>query len=141
VRRHRLVYETPPKRFGGSPERPGLKVYEHVAGARLFGRTAPGAAVRSSLTLRTSQDRSFEFVATARADAAGCFEIVFPYATVDAPPLVAPAPVVEIRSAGRVRREAVPERAVREGLPLRVPDFVESGVEKGDCDPVDGGAR
>jgi asparagine N-glycosylation enzyme membrane subunit Stt3 len=130
VTRHRLVYESAPKRFGASPERPGFKVYEHVAGARLRGSTMPRAAVRARLELRTNQDRSVDFVATTRADAAGCWEIRFPYATSDAPAAVSSGAEVEIRSGDRMRRVVVPERAVQEGLLLRVPDLVEPG---GDC--------
>jgi len=133
VRRHRLVYESPPKRFGASPERPGFKVYEHVAGARLRGRSTPNAPVRARLELGTNQGRSFNFVATARADRDGCFEIRFPYATSGAPAAVSSATEVEIRSGARIRRVVVPERAVQEGLRVRVLDFVESAELEGDC--------
>jgi asparagine N-glycosylation enzyme membrane subunit Stt3 len=133
VRRHRLVYESEPKRFGASPERPGFKVYEHVAGARLRGRTRPQAAVRARLELRTNQSRAFDFVATTRADRAGCFEIRFPYATSDAPAAVSSGAEVEIQSGGRIRRVVIPERAVQEGLLVRVPDPVEPGELEGDC--------
>jgi hypothetical protein len=89
--------------------------------------------VRARLELETNQGRSFDFVATARADRDGCFEIRFPYATSDAPAAVSSATEVEIRSGARMRRVVVPERAVQAGLRVRVPDFVESGELEGDC--------
>ncbi|MEN8184048.1 MAG: STT3 domain-containing protein [Myxococcota bacterium] len=123
VARHRLVHESPPKRFGATPELPGFKLYEHVAGARLEGRADPAARVEASLRVRTNQGRSFRFLAATHADPQGCWEIRFPYPTAGWESEIGTAAEVEIRSGDALRRVGVPESAVVEGGVIHVPDL------------------
>ena len=121
--RHRLVYESRPKRFGPSPELPGFKLYEHVAGARLEGRADPEARVEASLAIRTNQGRGFRFLAATRADGRGCFRIRFPYPSAGWESEIATGAQVELRSGDAMRHVVVPESAVVEGGTVRVPEL------------------
>jgi dolichyl-diphosphooligosaccharide--protein glycosyltransferase len=121
VERHRLVFETAPKRGGGRLA--AFKVYEHVRGALLAGAAASGAPVEARLELETNRGRRFEFVATGRADAAGRFGLRFPYATQGSATALRSAAEVELRSGDGVARVVVRERDVREGRRVEVPAF------------------
>jgi asparagine N-glycosylation enzyme membrane subunit Stt3 len=123
VRRHRLVFESAPKPRV-VPQRPAFKVYEHVRGALLTGRSEPGSRVVARLEVTTNRGRRFEFVSATHANAAGHFMLRFPYSTLDSPPSVATAPRVELLSLGRRLSVAVSEADVREGRPVPVPSFV-----------------
>ncbi len=121
VERHRLVFETAPRR--GRGRRAAFKVYEHVRGALLAGAAAPGAPVEARLELETNRGRRFEFVATGRADAGGRFGLRFPYATQGSPTGLRSAVEVELRSGDGVARVSVRERDVRDGRVVEVPAF------------------
>jgi dolichyl-diphosphooligosaccharide--protein glycosyltransferase len=121
VERHRLVFETAPRRGRGGP--PAFKVYEHVRGALLSGTAPAGARVEARLALETNRGRRFEFLAAGRADAAGRFALRFPYATRGSHSAVRSAPEVEVRSGDGVARVPVGEGDVREGRVVPVPAF------------------
>jgi asparagine N-glycosylation enzyme membrane subunit Stt3 len=121
VERHRLVFETAPRR--GRGRLAAFKVYEHVRGALLAGTAGPGAPVEARLELETNRGRRFEFVATARSDAAGRFGLRFPYATRGSRTALRSASEVEVRSGDGVARVAVGEGDVREGRVVEVPAF------------------
>lgn len=112
VGRHRLVYETPPKPWAGTG-RPAFKLYEHVAGARLAGRAAPGAPVEVRLPVETPAGRRFVFSARARAGDDGRFALRLPYATGSAGAVRTGA--LEVRAGGRVGTARVTDADVREG--------------------------
>ena len=61
---------------------PAVKVFEHVAGARLVGQATPGAAVEASLELvARAAGHSFRYSRVGRAGANGRYELVVPYPT------------------------------------------------------------
>jgi dolichyl-diphosphooligosaccharide--protein glycosyltransferase len=119
VERHRLVFETAPRRGLRGP--PAFKVYEHVRGALLTGAARPGARVEARLALETNRGRRFDFLAVGSADAEGRFGLRFPYATRGSRTALRSAAEVEVRSGDGVARIAVGEGDVREGREVRVP--------------------
>ncbi len=59
-----------------------VKIFEQVAGARLEGSAAPGAAVAAEIPVRLrSSGRLLRYRQTGRADSAGHFQLIVPYAT------------------------------------------------------------
>ncbi|MCZ6465173.1 MAG: hypothetical protein O7A09_12625, partial [Proteobacteria bacterium] len=131
VTRHRLVFESRPKPFLRG-ERPGFKLYEHVAGARLEGRAPAGARVEARLPIETNRGRRFEFVTHTRADDRGHYALAVPYASGasgtsgDAAArggAVRSLDRYAVSAAGRSASVAVSEAAVREGLAVPGPDL------------------
>ncbi len=75
----RLVYEYGERESGG-----GLRVYEHVRGARIVGASMPERLIRFSLQLRTSGGREFTYRTSTYTDSyLGNYEIRLPYSTLE----------------------------------------------------------
>ena len=121
LRRHRLVYESPPD----SPLRPDaparFRVFERVAGARIVGRAPAGERVEASLGL-ASRARGRVHRAWVRADAEGRWELTVPYATDGGAGAVRSEPHYELRCNGSTHPLRVPEQAVQSGATLEGPD-------------------
>lgn len=120
--RHRLVYESRPA-ARGAPDPPSLyRVFEIVPGARIRGRTRPGAQVALELRLRSNRLRLFSYSAVARADGEGRFVFRVPYATRGAPASVQAVSAYRLRCAQREVQVAVDESAVLAGSDIPAPD-------------------
>lgn len=121
LERHRLVYES--RAWGEEPvaNPPLFRVFEHVAGARIGGRAAPGAPVEVRLALRSGRPRELWYRARTRADARGRFSLRVPYATEGAPRGVRVAGPYTLVCRGVEAAVAVPEAAVRQGLEIAAP--------------------
>ena len=85
LERHRLVYESAPKRptrgSSLSSRKPQYQLYEIVEGALLTGQTSPGAAVVLRLDLRTKLGAPLFYTTRAHADSGGSFTFRVPYPT------------------------------------------------------------
>jgi asparagine N-glycosylation enzyme membrane subunit Stt3 len=121
LQRHRLVYES--RLWGSEPAAnpPLFRIFEHVTGARIRGRAAPGAPVEVRLALRSGRPRELWYRARARADAAGRFSLRVPYATQGAPRGVRVAGAYTLVCGGVESAVVVPEAAVRDGLEVAAP--------------------
>ncbi len=126
LRHHRLVHYA---RSGAGQELPArlpeaaVGVWERVAGARVEGSAAPGAAVEAVLPLEIGGART-RYRQTARADARGRYTLVLPYATEAAAPGrggVRVGRAYVLRAASGRARLVVPEAAVQEGRALEGP--------------------
>ncbi len=128
--RHRLVWESPPKPWA-KRTRPGFKLYEHVAGARLEGRAVPGAEVRASLDLESNRGRAFRYAARTRADAEGRYRLRVPHATRHGPASVRSRGPYRIESGGRSVLVEVDEADVTGGRAVAIPDLAAPGADAG----------
>jgi asparagine N-glycosylation enzyme membrane subunit Stt3 len=99
---------------------PRLWSYERVAGARLRGRTAPGARVVASIPLM-ERGRRHQWRAFTDADAGGAWELTLPVPSALVRPSLQTGASYELR-AGRGAPVALelPESAVRSGATLEV---------------------
>jgi asparagine N-glycosylation enzyme membrane subunit Stt3 len=80
LERHRLIFEfSRTNRDEG--RRPTYKVFEYVRGARLRGRSSPGAEIHAELSLETREGRSFVYSARATVAGSGRFVLRVPYAS------------------------------------------------------------
>jgi hypothetical protein len=99
---------------------PALWTYEHVAGARLQGRAAPGARVEAQIALRV-RGRWATYRAWGEGDGNGGWEIILPVPTSMARPTVQSAARWSVRVGdGQPVEVEVPETAVLEGLVVRL---------------------
>jgi dolichyl-diphosphooligosaccharide--protein glycosyltransferase len=103
-----------------------LKLFERVPGAHLIGSAPPGATVSAAVNVNVANEgvtRPFRHAETAIADAAGKFDIVFPYSTVGAVPpsqggtnvLVKPTSQVLVDNGQETVLMDVPDGAVLHG--------------------------
>ena len=100
------------------------KLFERVRGALLVVAAEPGEAVEARLPVLASSGRRFVFRARARAGADGAARLRVPYAT-EAPAATGARRTRSVgdwrvHAGGAVRLVAVSERAVAEGLEVRV---------------------
>lgn len=121
--RHRLIYESRPL----DPKEPRgqslYKVFEFVAGARVSGRAAPGAAIEATLPIRTNRKRRFLYRAHAVADADGRYRLVLPYANEDGPRSVRVSGAYRLACGEEQSLLVLPEEAVTAGLEIAGPDL------------------
>ena len=123
--RFRLVYEsheTVPPDWPGVPFAgravAAAKVFELVEGARVEGRVGREASVELRVRVATRTGRTFAWVRTAATGPDGAYSFLVPYAAAE------DQATVTISVANRVLRAhsvAIPEEAVLEGAPVRVP--------------------
>jgi asparagine N-glycosylation enzyme membrane subunit Stt3 len=122
--------ERDPIRIGGvtlygGRETSAIKIFQHVAGARIVGRTAPHGEVRGEIALRSTTDgrRMLDGVET-QADASGRFTLTVPWSTAFVP-----------ASAVQPEGPWVLERAGRETPPSsrREVRLSEAQVERGEA--------
>jgi dolichyl-diphosphooligosaccharide--protein glycosyltransferase len=114
--RHRLVFESRGLPIENASDLPPIfKVYEVVPGARVVGRAAPGSEVRIGLGVKTNQQRSFTYEASARANARGRYELRLPYATREGPRSTTTDPAYTLTCDAQTRFLAVREQDVRQG--------------------------
>jgi len=113
LRHHRLVYET------GGTDGPAFKLFQHVAGARIWGLAAPGARIALSLPLRTGRGRELVYRAHARVGEDGRYEIRVPYATQQGPEGVTALSSYTLRCGDDTVTVPVPEWKVQRGVPVK----------------------
>jgi hypothetical protein len=113
---HRLVYLTDDadlKRAHGKPPR-RVAVYEIVPGAHVVGAAPAGESIRFELMLRLPGHGPIFYVATAKADVSGRYEVRLPYPS---------DPGYVVRLGPERRGLEVGEADVREGRTLEGPHF------------------
>lgn len=118
--RYRLLMESQP--LSERVDRPYAKVFEHVEGARIVGRTTPGARIRLVLPLETNRERSFRYHDRVTADEEGIFTFRVPYATEGGPVTVKTRSAYSLRCGAKRVWVAVPEPAVLTGRTLEADD-------------------
>jgi len=121
--RHRLVYESPPWAQEAVAAPAFFKVFEHVAGARVAGRAAPGARVGVSLPLRTNRGRELVYRAHTIADASGHYALRLPYANRDGPPAVRPGSQYTLRCRSDSAPLEISESEIQSGAARAGPDL------------------
>jgi dolichyl-diphosphooligosaccharide--protein glycosyltransferase len=121
--RHRLIYESRPwaRDVGDAPA--FFKVFEHVAGARIAGRAAPGARVSVTLPLRTNRHRELVYRAHTVADASGRYLLRVPYANQGSPRGVRVGPHYTLRCRGDSALLEISEQQIQSGAELVGPDL------------------
>ena len=119
LRRHRLVYESRLKVENDIDGRAHYKVFEHVPGAQIVGRAAPGARVRLRLPLTTNRDRKGVYRASTTADAKGRYRLRVPYANKGGPPSVRPGSHYILECGDESVRVRIAERSIRSGADVR----------------------
>lgn len=115
----RLVYE-----YGERSEGGGLRVYEHVRGARAVGSSRPERIVRASLRLRSSTGREFTYRVSTFADPYwGTWELRLPYSTLETKRdrFVLPLGSWTIECEGETKTFDVPDWKVRDGGQVDAP--------------------
>lgn len=123
LERHRLVYESLPWSQEAEAAPAFFKIFEHVAGARVAGRAAPGARVSVALPLRTNRGRELVYRTHTTADAGGRYTLRLPYANRDGPPAVRTGPHYTLRCGGDSADLAISESEIRGGAKLAGPDL------------------
>lgn len=123
LERYRLLYVTFPIVEG---ETPAFKLFELVQGARLVGRSAPGATVEISLALRTNLGRNLVYSAETTADEEGRYHFRLPYATSGNPGAVETGPAYRVHSVGQEILAYVKEAQVQNGARVAGPIFPRS---------------
>lgn len=118
---HRLVFETPLAER--TAHLPSIKVFESVAGARLIGLAAPGAAVHASLEYRTPRGRGAVYRAETVSDASGRYALRLPHATRGGPASVRPDGAYRVVSGEKMERAEVDESQVQAGAEVPGPDL------------------
>lgn len=110
-----------------------VKIFQVVTGARVVGRTAPGASLTVFLGLETKPSaRRFVYRQSQKAGPNGEFEIVMPYSSAgssDAVVAYAPAQLLVERpnaSGTQVFRLSISEQAVESGAVISVGDFAST---------------
>jgi dolichyl-diphosphooligosaccharide--protein glycosyltransferase len=117
---HRMLFEgSHPQRGGSTP----YKLFERVKGARLRGRTLPGAAVTARLELRTNRGRPVAWRTRTTADETGTYLLRLPYANGAAPPSLQTAESYRIEAGGCGATASIEEGQVAEGEEVRGPDL------------------
>jgi dolichyl-diphosphooligosaccharide--protein glycosyltransferase len=123
LERHRLVYESLPWAKGMAASPSFFKVFEHVAGARIAGRAAPGARVGVALPLLTNRGRELVYRAHTIADASGRYALRAPYANQGGPPAVRVGPHYTLRCHSDSALLAISESQIRSGAEVAGPDL------------------
>jgi dolichyl-diphosphooligosaccharide--protein glycosyltransferase len=121
--RHRLVYESRLKVENDIDGRAHYKLFEHVPGAQIAGRAAPGARIRLRLRLFTNRDRKTFYRASATADSKGRYRLRVPYANKGGPPSVRPGSHYILYCGDESVRVRIAERQVWTGAQVRAPDL------------------
>jgi hypothetical protein len=119
LRRHRLVMETSLAR----PQYPHVMIYEVVEGARIQGRSTPGATVHLRLRVGSTQrNAAFRYRAEAVVRPDGDYEFVVPYAT-GASANVRTGERYLLSCGDQSAKVVVPESAVIDGTTVDGPRF------------------
>jgi asparagine N-glycosylation enzyme membrane subunit Stt3 len=119
---HRLLFDAEVRWGASHGLRPQYKVFEIVAGARIAGRAAPGAAVRAELPIRLGRSGGMVFADETEAGPDGAYQIVVPYSNDGSGPReIRPADAYRVRSGGREVRVSVSDTQVREGARVEAP--------------------
>jgi dolichyl-diphosphooligosaccharide--protein glycosyltransferase len=121
LRRHRLLYESPPRQGTGDDGPSSFKVFEFVPGASIQGRAGAGASVRLSLSLETNRGRLVTYEDQVRAGPDGRFAIRVPYANQDGPMATRVAGEYTLECEGDRARVRVGEAQVRAGSVVQAP--------------------
>jgi dolichyl-diphosphooligosaccharide--protein glycosyltransferase len=123
LERHRLVYESRPW-LKDRADRPGFfKVFEHVAGARITGRAAPGARVSVALPLWTNRPRELVYRAHTIAEASGRYALRVPYANQGGPRAIRVGPHYTLRCRSDSAPLAISESEIQSGAEVVGPDL------------------
>ena len=96
------------------------ELWELVNGARLSGRTAPFAAVRVEIMIRTNAGREFKYVSHVTTDIDGRFAMTLPYASAGTPYETKPAGPYTIYSRGAPRQLSVSEEQITAGAAFEI---------------------
>jgi dolichyl-diphosphooligosaccharide--protein glycosyltransferase len=123
LERHRLIYESRPRRGAKSDGPPLYKIFEFVKGARISGRAAPAARIRLTLPLRSNRGRALVYAASAVADAQGRYALRVPYSNRGALPAFRAAPNYTLECEGESASLQIDEAAIRSGREVRGPDL------------------
>ena len=123
LERHRLVYESRPWAKDVASWPAFFKVFEHVAGARIAGRAAPGARVSVALPLRTNRRRELVYRAHTIADESGRYALRVPYANQGSPRAVRVGPHYTLRCRSDSAPLAISESEVQSGAEVVGPDL------------------
>lgn len=115
----RLIHESAESR-PGKPGLPYARLFEHVPGAVLQGRCAPGAPVSARLELTTPRGAPLHYTPQTTADAQGAFSLRVAYPTEGDPAAsdIRAAAPYQVDCKGGGGTASVPEAAVREGTVL-----------------------
>ena len=100
-----------------------LKVFEHVAGARIAGRAAPGARVSVALPLRTNRRRELVYRAHTIADESGRYALRVPYANQGSPRAVRVGPHYTLHCRSDSAPLAISESEIQSGAEVVGPDL------------------
>jgi asparagine N-glycosylation enzyme membrane subunit Stt3 len=121
LKRHRLVYESPPADPAERPRNSFVKIFEVVAGTRVVGDAQPGAVVMVKLGVESRHGEPFEYRSLTRADETGRYTLRLPYPNERFSPDVKVDERYVIASERRTGELAVSEEAVQRGLSLEGP--------------------
>jgi dolichyl-diphosphooligosaccharide--protein glycosyltransferase len=121
LKRHRLVYESPPADQGKRSRGSFVKIFEVVAGARVVGDARPGAVVLVKLDVESRHGEPFEYRSATRADETGRYTLRLPYSNERFSPDVKVGQRYAIASERRRGEIAISEEAVRRGSSMEGP--------------------
>jgi len=116
LKRHRLVYESPPADPGERPRNSLVKIFEVVAGARVVGDAQPGVVVMVKLDVESQHGEPFEYRSLTRADESGRYALRLPYPNEKFSPDVKVDERYVIASERREGQFSISEEAVQRGL-------------------------
>ena len=134
LKHHRLIYSSGPISSEASTRVPYFRIFEIVTGARVSGIAPPGARIMARLAVTSLSYPPFHYVATARADNSGRYELVLPYSSKSPSSIVEVAEAYEI-GIGKIKTNLrVPEKAVTKGLFVAGPNFQSERKTDGDDD-------
>jgi asparagine N-glycosylation enzyme membrane subunit Stt3 len=80
LRHFRLVYESWPERERNPNSHPSVALFEYVPGVEIVGRSRPDTTVTIRAPVKTAEGRVFVYADAVRADTAGVFRALLPYA-------------------------------------------------------------
>jgi asparagine N-glycosylation enzyme membrane subunit Stt3 len=123
LKRHRLVFESPPVLPGGERQRSFVKIFERVDGALVEGAAEPGAAVRAKLRVASRDGESFEYRSLAHADESGRYSLRLPYSNERFSSNVMVGDHYLIGSSGQVRELRISEEDVQRGHTIEGPSL------------------
>jgi dolichyl-diphosphooligosaccharide--protein glycosyltransferase len=121
LKRHRIVYESPPADERERTRNSLVKIFEVVAGARVVGDARPGAVVMVKLDVQSRHGEPFEYRSLTRADQSGRYALRLPYSNERFSPDVKVGEHYTIASERRQDEFAISEEAVQGGLSLEGP--------------------
>jgi len=130
IGRLRLIHESPNSEikiiFGGNEEEgvpiKNVKIFEYVAGARIYGSAEPDQEVHVTVGITSNQGRQFTYENMAAADSSGLYELRVPYHTGGSNAGITADPyyVVYQESTGIRQEVGVSEEDVLQGNEIRV---------------------